>query len=196
MKKTKRITQRILVTFIIFITIIFVTMSVMSQITKKPFSILGTSYGVVQTPSMTPLIIVGDFVVMNEVPFENLVTGDIIAFHSVDQKVVVHEIISTEPGITTKGLNNSNDDFKTEGYITKDKYIAKVVWYGGSFIGRFLVDQRLLVIGIIVILISVIFIIQIMMLIYQMMDRQQYKYKTDLEKYKASIKENKNKRQD
>jgi len=165
----------------------------MSAITKKPFSILGTSYGLVQTPSMEPKIVVGDFVIMHETNYEALQIGDVIAFESKDgSRVIIHEIIEIhEEGYITKGLNNTDSDFDTEGYITSDKYLAKVVWFGGSFIGKFLVNQRLLVIGIIILFIFLIFIIQAIVLILQLLERQKYKYKTDLEKYKEELKNNK-----
>ena len=193
MKLTYKLVLKIVITTIIFLAIIFITMSFMSAITKKPFSILGTSYGVVQTPSMEPKIVVGDFVIMHQTNYDALEVGDVIAFESSDgSRVIIHEIIEIEDeGYITKGLNNMDSDFDTEGYITEDKYLAKVVWFGGSFIGKFLVNQRLLVIGIIIIFIFLIFIIQAFILIHQLLERQKYKYKTDLEKYKEEFKNNK-----
>lgn len=197
MKKTINHTKKIIVTIIIFFTLIFVTMSLLSQITKKPFSILGVSYGLVLTPSMEPEILVGDFVIMNDVAFDNLKIGDVIAFTSMDNRVIIHEIISENPeGYITKGVNNDESDFDTEGYITKEKYLSKVVWSGGSFIGRYLVNERLLVIGIIILIIAIIFIAQLLIVIYQITERQKYKYKTDLEKYKQELKQKNDKRQD
>ena len=195
MKKTINHSKRIIVTIIIFFTLIFVTMSVMSQITKKPFSILGVSYGIVLTPSMEPKIDVGDFVVMNDVAYDNLNIGDVIAFTSVDNRVIIHEIISEHPeGYITQGVNNDESDFDTEGYITEDRYLSKVVWSGGSFIGKYLVNERLLVIGIIILIIAIIFIAQLLMIIYQITERQKYKHKTDLEKYKQELKDKNDKR--
>ena len=190
MKKTINHSKRIIVTIIIFLTLIFITMSVMSQITKKPFSILGVSYGIVLTPSMEPKIYVGDFVVMNDVAYDNLNIGDVIAFTSVDNRVIIHEIISEHPeGYITQGVNNDESDFDNEGYITEDRYLSKVVWSGGSFIGKYLVNERLLVIGIIILIIAIIFIAQLLMIIYQITERQKYKHKTDLEKYKQELKD-------
>src|SRR5690554_692404 len=131
MKKTLRLSKVIFLIFIVFLTIIFITMSLLGQITKKPFSILGVSYGVVQTPSMEPDIMVGDFVIMNETAFDDLEIGDVIAFESVGNKVIIHEIITiSDEGIITKGVNNNESDFATEGYITESKYLAEVVWHG------------------------------------------------------------------
>ena len=170
-------------------------MSVMSQITKKPFSILGVSYGIVLTPSMEPKIHVGDFVVMNDVTYDDLNIGDVIAFTSVDNRVIIHEIISEHPeGYITQGVNNDESDFDNEGYITEDRYLSKVVWSGGSFIGKYLVNERLLVIGIIILIIAIIFIAQLLMIIYQITERQKYKHKTDLEKYKQELKDKNDKR--
>src|SRR5690554_654623 len=195
MKKTINHSKRIIVTIIIFLTLIFITMSVMSQITKKPFSILGVSYGIVLTPSMEPKIHVGDFVIMNDVAYDNLNIGDVIAFTSVDNRVIIHEIISEHPeGYITQGVNNDESDFDTEGYITEDRYLSKVVWSGGSFIGKYLVNERLLVIGIIILIIAIIFIAQLLMIIYQITERQKYKHKTDLEKYKQELKDKNDKR--
>lgn len=195
MKKTINHSKRIIVTIIIFFTLIFVTMSVMSQITKKPFSILGVSYGIVLTPSMEPQIHVGDFVIMNDVTYDDLNIGDVIAFTSVGNRVIIHEIISEHPeGYITQGVNNDESDFDTEGYITEDRYLSKVVWSGGSFIGKYLVNERLLVIGIIILIIAIIFIAQLLMIIYQITERQKYKHKTDLEKYKQELKDKNDKR--
>ena len=188
MKTTIKLVQTILFILIIFLTLTFVTMSLMSQITRRPFMVLGYSYGLVQTASMEPDIRVGDFVIMSEVPYDDLNVGDVIAFKSVAEIVVIHEIISEHPdGFITKGINNNDTDFMLEGYITESQYLAKVTWAGGSFVGIYLVDQRLLVIGIVVLLIAVIFIIQIMSIIYQLLDRQHAKYEKDLSEYKKEI---------
>lgn len=188
MKTTIKLVKTILFILIIFVTLTFLTMSVMSQITKRPFMVLGYSYGLVQTASMEPEIRVGDFVIMSDVPYNDLNVGDVIAFKSVAEIVVIHEIISEHnEGFITKGINNTDTDFMLEGYITESQYLAKVTWSGLSFIGIYLVDQRLLVIGIVVLLIAVIFIIQMMSIIYQILDRQHAKYEKNLSDYKKEI---------
>jgi len=188
MKTTIKLVKTILFILIIFVTLTFLTMSVMSQITKRPFMVLGYSYGLVQTASMEPDIRVGDFVIMSDVPYNDLNVGDVIAFKSVAEIVVIHEIISEhDDGFITKGINNTDTDFMLEGYITETQYLAKVTWSGLSFIGIYLVDQRLLVIGVVVLLIAVIFIIQVMSIIYQILDRQQRKYEKNLSEYKKEI---------
>src|SRR5690606_27642348 len=94
MRKSIRVIQLILITIILLITALIVTVSFMSFISKKPVSILGYSYGVVETHSMEPMILVGDFVLIQDVDYTILEVNDVIAFKSVYGITIVHQIIS------------------------------------------------------------------------------------------------------
>lgn len=188
MRKSIRVIQLILITLILLITALIVTVSFMSFISKKPVSILGYSYGVVETHSMEPMILVGDFVLIQDVDYTTLEVNDVIAFKSVYGITIVHQIISKhDEGFITKGINNPEDDFATEGYITADEYIGKVTQFGGNFIGKFIVDSRLVFIGIIIIICLVLFIIQGYNILKQLFMKQKLKYEKDLADYKKEL---------
>ncbi|WP_025725352.1 signal peptidase I [Acholeplasma granularum] len=195
MTKSIKILKTILIIFIVMIAITFITSQFLSQITKKPVMILNHSYGLVETNSMEPDILVGDFIIMKKHDYEDLKIGDVIAFESFNKKIIIHEIISNTPdGFITKGVNNTEDDLETHGYITEDNYVAKVTWSGLSFIGKYIVNSRLLIIGIIIIFIFAIFIIQIISIMYQILEKQKYKHKSNLDKFKEElIRKSKNK---
>lgn len=179
-----------LILMIVAVIVILVTLSFMSFITKKPSSIFGYSYGVVETASMEPLILPGDFVLIKKIDPSLLDVNDIIAFESVMGITIVHEIILVDDeGFITKGINNNEDDFEVEGYITYDRVIGQVTHFGGHQIGSILIDSRLQIIGIIVIIVCIIFIIQSLHVIKLIMEKQKKKYQTDLEKFKKELKE-------
>src|SRR5690606_14127753 len=138
--------------------------------------------------SMEPMILVGDFVLIQDVDYTILEVNDVIAFKSVYGITIVHQIISKhDEGFITKGINNPEDDYATEGYITTDEYIGKVTQFGGNFIGKFIVDSRLVFIGLIIIICLVLFIIQGYNILKQLFMKQKQKYDKDLEDYKKEL---------
>ncbi len=195
MKKSFKIISTILILSMIFILVVIVSLSFMSFITKKPVALFGYSYGVVETASMEPLIVPGDFVLIESMDPTTLKVGDVIAFKSVLGITIVHEIIYVHEveGFITQGINNDVNDFEVEGYITHDEVIGKITHFGGHEIGSILIDSRLQIIGIIVIIVCIIFIIQSLHVIKLLMNRQKEKYASDLEKFKKELKENQEK---
>ncbi len=197
MRKTLSIISTIIVLLIFLVTVLFISVSVMSYISKKPFKVFGVAYGVVETNSMHPMIRPGDFVLIGEQPFETYEIGDVIAFTSVSDVTIVHQIIDiTEFGFETKGTNNIISDLEQEGYITEDRVLGKITYYGGHEFGAILLGSRADIIGVVVILIGIFFVIQIVGLVKQMKEKQKAAYQTDLEKLKAEIKKELEKTED
>ena len=57
---------------------------------------------------------------MNDVTYDDLNIGDVIAFTSVGNRVIIHEIISEHPeGYITQGVNNDESDFDTKAILPK-----------------------------------------------------------------------------
>ncbi|HLT00431.1 MAG TPA: signal peptidase I [Acholeplasma sp.] len=186
MKKTLNIIGTILISIIILFTLTFVVLSVVSFVNKKPIKIMGYGYGVVETQSMTPMIVPGDFVIIQEQATYEI--GDVIAYTSVEGITVVHQIIAeTSFGFETKGINNEFSDVIREGYITLDRIQGKVTWYGGHELGYLIIDNRATLIGLSVILIGIVFIMQVVSVIKQKLAQQKLEHESDLEKLKEEV---------
>lgn len=188
MKKTINILSTILVTLILIFTILFIAISAMSFISRKPVAVFGYSYGVVETNSMYPMIVPGDFVLIQKQSFSEYNIGDVIAYTSVENVTIIHQIISkVSYGVETKGINNANSDLGKEGFITEDRILGKVVNYGGHEIGGILINNRVTLITISVIIIGAGFIIQLISLVKQLIDKQKVQSEIDIEALKIEI---------
>lgn len=98
------------------------------RIKDKPVSFFGTSFAIVQTPSMEPDIMTGDLILIKACDYSDVKVGDYIvftagdAFGSLKGKSIVHEAIEiTESGIVTQGTNNDNPD---DGFVTAKNLIG------------------------------------------------------------------------
>lgn len=104
----------VLTAIVLVLTAIIVVNIVICRAQKKPVSFFGTSFAVVQTPSMEPEIKVGDLIIYHSCKYANVEVGDYIVFiagdgfdSAIKGQSVVHEAIAiSESGITTKGVNN------------------------------------------------------------------------------------------
>lgn len=116
------------------------------QVLVKGYATFGTiSFFRVVTGSMEPTIPTGALLVCENIDIEDIVTGDIICFHSKDKymknSVITHRVYSVKKDgegqthLFTKGDANLSID----GYTTdKGNFIGKVKWYseeGSFFIG-------------------------------------------------------------
>lgn len=190
MKKLLGLLMVIATILIFLVTSLFIFVSLMSYITKKPFEVFGYSYGIVETRSMTPQIVPGDFVIIHTIDYDALNIGDTIAYTSVSNVTIVHQIIESTPsGFITQGINNHTSDFEVEGYITAERVLGKITWYGGHEVGAIIINNREAIIGSVVILIGVFFIVQIITMVRLMMKKQQLKQASDVEKLKQALRE-------
>lgn len=104
----------VLTAIVLVLTAIIVVNIVICRAQKKPVSFFGTSFAVVQTPSMEPEIKVGDLIIYHSCKYADVEVGDYIVFiagdgfdSAIKGQSVVHEAIAiSESGITTKGVNN------------------------------------------------------------------------------------------
>ena len=147
MKLVKKIYQFVITGLIILffsLTIYVLIAGTIALKNKEMISIFGYTYSVVPTDSMEPEIMVGDSVIARKVKFENLSIGDDIIYHYVSEDLdifIVHRIVREENGgFITQGINNSSED---DVLVTKENYVAKVVWSGkAANIGELVLHNR------------------------------------------------------
>src|SRR5690606_34521714 len=115
---------------------------------------------------------------------------DVIAFTSIDGNyTIVHQIIAIDDeGLTTKGLFNDEDDTDTQGKITSDRVIGKIISYGGHEIGSIIINSRMLLISIVIIIIVIIYIIQIICFMKQLKQKEKAKLDEELKAYSEQLK--------
>lgn len=132
-KALKKEKNKILSTIIFIITIFILSISLLSIVSSRAKgeipSILGFSILKVQSGSMEPTLMTGDYIVIkNKKNYDNLKTGTIITFKMLDGKVVTHRIIEKETDekgkifYTTKGDNKINTPDNEK--VTSDRIIG------------------------------------------------------------------------
>ena len=150
MKIAKKIYQIVVTSLIVLffsLTLYVLIAGTIALKNKEMISLFGYTYSVVPTNSMEPEIMVGDSVIARKVRFESLDIGDDIIYHYVSEDLdifIVHRIIREENGgFITQGINNNDED---DVLVTKDNYIAKVVWSGNAAnIGELVLHNRNLI---------------------------------------------------
>lgn len=125
---------------------------------NKAFSMFGYTLSVVPTNSMEPDIKVGDTVIGHKVSYDDLKVGDDVIYYSDTNKIfIVHRIIrKDDQGYKTMGINPSITTEDAD-YVTKDNYVAKVIWNGeAARLGTFIIEHRnVLFLGIFVIMLLI-----------------------------------------
>lgn len=114
---------------------------------NKPVSFFGTSFAIVQTPSMEPYIMTGDLIVFHSCAYGDIEEGDYIVFVADDNfgkmkgQSIVHAVKEiTEDGIVTQGLNNQKQD---EGFREPSEILGICTFNSAgwgkvfSFIGKY-----------------------------------------------------------
>ena len=83
---------------------------------------------VVQTGSMTPTIPVGSVCFVNQhISYQNIHTGDIIAFKLGGNATVTHRVVKIQAdGMTTRGDANHVED---ASLVTKENYVGKTIFW-------------------------------------------------------------------
>ncbi len=191
MKKVFKHLGVVLGVIMILITMTFIGITIVSFTTKKPVKVFGYGYGVVGSGSMQPMILYGDFVLIKEIPFDELQIDDVIAFISGDgEYTVIHQIINRdEDELLTKGLFNPTDDLEDHGMITEDRVIGKVIAFGGKEIGSFILDSRATLITISIGMIAILFIIQLVGFFKQVKAKEKAKLDAELKAYSDKLKQ-------
>jgi signal peptidase I len=193
MKKLLKIIGYSLLILIMSLLLLFVVITVISFVNKKPVMVFGIGYAIVETDSMYPTIIPGDYILVQETDFDDLNVGDILAFWTQDYSyVVVHEIArEAQGGYVTRGINSHDstyvDDEDIYGIITPERVVGKVIAHGGHVFGSLILDSRGSLLAIIVLAILVIFVLQIVDVIKHARARQKEKLNQELEAYKEVL---------
>lgn len=184
------------ITFFFFGLTIFVLISgTISIKNNRPFTIFGYTYSVVPTPSMEPNIHVNDIVFAKTVPYEELTLHeegeqDIIIYYDYEKGIfIVHRIHHfDDEGIITKGDNNSTADTV---HVTKDNYIAKVVWHGNFLnLGKIVTNGRNVIFLIIIIIFVVIFLNEVFNIVKIKNEKENEKKKEQMKNEEENWKEN------
>ena len=149
----------VLTAIVLVLTAIIVVNIVICRAQKKPVSFFGTSFAIVQTPSMEPEIKVGDLIIYHSCKCNDVKNGDNIVFIAGDGfdtnikgQSIVHkamDLIKDENGnvisITTKGVNNPAAD---KAPVTEENLLGKCTfnsaWWGAFF--RFLSKYGIIII--------------------------------------------------
>lgn len=127
-KKIAKIIEVILITIIIFISLIII----IQRFSNNEKSFLGYRIFRVETGSMVPKYLVGDVILVKDQKFEQLKIGDDLTYNglsgNVAGKIITHQIIDIEivngkKIIHTKGIANSQEDPE----IFEEQIIGKVI---------------------------------------------------------------------
>lgn len=116
-KKILSVICTVLTVLIIVLAAIVVINMLYCRAKNKPVSFFGTSFAIVQTPSMEPYIMTGDLIVFHSCSYDDIEVGDYIVFVADDAfgkmkgQSIVHAVKEiTENGIVTQGLHNDKQD--------------------------------------------------------------------------------------
>lgn len=129
MKKILSIIGNTLLVIVILIAVVLTFMSFKTD-ERGVTNIFGYSPLNVQSESMEPTIMTGDFIITKVVDYDSLEKGDIVAFLAKEQDVTIiktHRIIEKnvvegQTSFVTKGDNNTGID---EGSVYKESYIGR-----------------------------------------------------------------------
>lgn len=146
-KKILSVICTVLTVIIIVLAAIVVINMLYCRAKNKPVSFFGTSFAIVQTPSMEPYIMTGDLIVFHSCSYDDIEVGDYIVFVADDDfgkmkgQSIVHAVKEiTENGIVTQGLNNENQD---EGFREASEILGICTFNSAgwgkvfSFIGKY-----------------------------------------------------------
>lgn len=117
-----------LTAIIIALTCYVVISMIVARAQNRPINLFGTSFAIVQTPSMEPEIMAGDMIFFHGCKFSDIEEGDNIvfiageSFGAIRGQSVVHKVLSVTPdGLVTKGVNNAKAD---DEMVTADNFIG------------------------------------------------------------------------
>ncbi|MCM1438711.1 MAG: signal peptidase I [Roseburia sp.] len=140
-KKILTIICSVLTAVILALALVVIINMIYCRAKNKPVSFFGTSFAIVQTPSMEPYIMTGDLIVYHSCSYGDVKVGDYIVFtagegftQALKGQSIVHEAIEiTENGIRTQGKNNNTAD---SGYVTAQNLLGKCTFNSAGW-GKF-----------------------------------------------------------
>lgn len=150
-KKVLSIICTVLTGLIIVLTAAILINMVVCRAKNKPVSFFGTSFAIVQTPSMEPYIMTGDLIIFKECNFNDVKVGDYIVFTAGDGfpselkgQSIVHAVIEINGGeITTQGKNTVTNPNPDSDKVTAENLLGVCTYNSAGwgkvfgFIGRY-----------------------------------------------------------
>lgn len=150
-KKVLSVICTVLTGLIIVLTAAILINMVVCRAKNKPVSFFGTSFAIVQTPSMEPYIMTGDLIVFKECNFNDVKVGDYIVFTAGDGfpselkgQSIVHAVIEINGGeITTQGKNTVTNPNPDSDKVTAQNLLGVCTYNSAGwgkvfgFIGRY-----------------------------------------------------------
>ncbi|MGN0814143.1 MAG: signal peptidase I [Candidatus Coproplasma sp.] len=166
-KKVFSVLGTVLTVLILALTAFIVVNIVIARVQNKNVSLLGYSFGIVQTASMEPEIMVGDMIVYKSCDISSVEVGNYIVFVAGDSfgqiagQNVIHSVVDIESvdgslQITTKGINNFSED---RDKVTAENFLGICTYYS-SFWGGVLTFLSKFGIIIIIALVAIPFIVK------------------------------------
>lgn len=109
-------------TLVVIVVSIFVVIAGISFFSAPDSSgLFGYKGYTVVSGSMEPKIAVGDFIIVETDPYEEVEIKDVVTFEY-NSEIVTHRVVDkTEEGLVTKGDANNIQD---QGFVTEDSYIG------------------------------------------------------------------------
>lgn len=127
------------VTVLLVITVCFCLFVIVQVMSRGYVSLGGHSFFKVVTGSMEPNLKVGELIMTDDMPIEQLKIGDVVSFRSQSAdmygNIITHRVVDMgknsegEVILLTKGDNNLSAD---GSYVYKSNYVGKVVWSSGN----------------------------------------------------------------
>lgn len=133
MKMAKKIFN-IITTVILIVLIALVAMMFFARFSGKSPSVFGLQFYRVATGSMEPTLMVGDVILVKEVPAEDIVKGDIVTYRAVSGEMAGQKI--THRVVTDPEIKDGKYTYQTQGdasgapldpKITYDLVVGKFV---------------------------------------------------------------------
>ena len=117
---------------IVLISAVFMTFVTVCAVQRKPVMIFGNCVMQIMTGSMSPILQVGDCVIVQKIPIDQLSPGDVIAYLSESPQInglmVMHRIVKILPDgsfITQGDANPIPDDLPVRPDQIYGKYLRK-----------------------------------------------------------------------
>lgn len=142
-KKIFSIICTVLTVIIIALAAIIIINMLYCRAKNRPVSFFGTSFAIVQSPSMEPYIMTGDLIVFHSCSYDDIKVGDYIVFVAGDGfgkmkgQSIVHAVKEiTEDGIVTEGLNKNTNPNADSDKVTA-KNLLGICTYNSAGWGKF-----------------------------------------------------------
>ncbi len=141
-KKDKKRCNKIvslIATLVLVVSVCFCVVIIAQILGKGYVTLNGYSFFRVVTPSMEPNLSVGEVIITDDLPMEDIQVGDVISFRSMSADmfgtVITHRVIDIERDeagqkrFLTKGDANLSIDGK---YVVEENFVGKVIWSSGN----------------------------------------------------------------